>query len=289
MPYSEHPLSFCCSNPIITFLNCNFGLNKKAQVSGPLKIVFWLFHMYSSEQSQSTASLLVAENTLPEQLDGAALLNSLNLAPRDQAYIHPSWLAKGLSGNRQCLFSLYAQANYTIPKTNSFDTEGYKLRHQAALSPYAANLKAEGFSVYTEASNSFRYETKAGAVISAQPDIVAVRGSEAIVPDIKTGQQIQAKDIAQVKLYMALIPAVGLHGISEIPTGQLVHRGEVFTISSDEITAEFKQQVAELVSVMAAADVPPITPSVHECQWCPLRHICPSKVDAVIRGTADWL
>lgn len=246
--------------------------------------------MYSSEQSQLSVSVAEAGNPRIQPLDGAALLDTLDLNPRDKPYIHPSWLAKGLSGDRQCLFSLYAQANYYIPKADSgFDTEVYKLKHQAALTPYAEELRAEGFTVYTEASNSFWYETKSGAVISAQPDIVAVLESEAIVPDIKTGKELRASDIAQVKLYMALIPAVGLHGITQVPTGQLVHQGEVSTIPAAEITSEFKQQVAGLVSMMAAAAAPPIVPTFNECRWCPLKHLCLCKADAVVKGTADWL
>jgi CRISPR/Cas system-associated exonuclease Cas4 (RecB family) len=223
---------------------------------------------------------------LPQQLTAA----SLGLSPRKQTYIHPSWLAKGLSGDRQCMFSLHTQGNYFIPKAdNNFDAQGYKLKHQAVLNQYAKELRADGYTVYTEGSNNFWYQTKAGATISAQPDILAVRGDEVIVPDIKTGKELKASDIAQVKLYMALIPAVRLHGIDKIPTGQLVHQGQVSEIPATEITSEFKRQVADLVNVMATATTPPVTPSVNECRFCPLRHLCPEKVEIVAQGEADWL
>lgn len=147
---------------------------------------------------------------------------SLGLSPRKQTYIHPSWLAKGLSGDRQCMFSLHTQGKYSIPKAdNDFDAQGYKLKHQGVLNQYAKELREDGYTVYTEGSNNFWYQTKAGTTISAQPDIVAVRGDEVIVPDIKTGKELKPSDIVQVKLYMALIPAVPLHGIDKIPTGQL--------------------------------------------------------------------
>lgn len=233
-----------------------------------------------------TARVELSAAIAPPQLTAAAL----KLNPRKQTYIHPTWLAKGLSGDRQCMFSLHTQANYFIPKGKSdFDAESYKLKHQAALSQYAKELKAKGYTVYTEGSNSFWYETKAGATLSAQPDIVAVRGDEAIVPDIKTGDELRARDIAQVKLYMALIPAVGLHGILEIPTGQLVHKGEVYEISPTESSTEFKRQVVEFVNTLTNANTPPVTPSAQECRWCPLHHLCPAKVDAVAKGMADWL
>lgn len=222
---------------------------------------------------------------------------SLGLSPRKQTYIHPSWLAKGLSGDRQCMFSLHTQGNYSIPKAdNDFDAQGYKLKHQGVLNQYAKELKAEGYKVYTEGSNSFRItindqadKEKVKGVISAQPDIVAVRGDEVIVPDIKTGKELKASDIAQVKLYMAFISAVKLYDIDQIPTGQLVHQGQVSEIPATEITNEFKQQVKELVNVMTSDTTPPVTPSVNECRFCPLRHLCPAKAENVADGQVDWL
>lgn len=212
------------------------------------------------------------------------------LEKRPQPYIHPSWLAKAVSGNRQCLLSLYLQANYKIPKVdNTFDAEGYKLKHQSALTRYVAALKDEGYTVFTEGSNEFWYETKAGAVISAKPDIVAIKIGEAIVPDIKTGKELKACDIAQVKLYMAMTPSVGLHGIQKIPVGQLVHNDEVFDISPSEINTEFKQQVADIVNSLTQPHIPSATPSTQECRFCPVRHICPFKVDTMTRGSDDWL
>ena len=167
--------------------------------------------------------------------------------------------------------------------------EGYKLKHQAALTRYARKLRKEGYTVYTEGSNDFWYETSSGAEISAKPDIVAIRGSEVIVPDIKTGKELRASDIAQVKLYMALIPAVSLHGICKIPTGQLVHNDQVFEILPTEITTEFKQQVAELVNAIRAENTPPVTPSIQECRFCRLQQLCPHKVETIAKATADWL
>ncbi|MFB2768324.1 PD-(D/E)XK nuclease family protein [Pelatocladus sp. BLCC-F211] len=227
---------------------------------------------------------------LPQQANRPNQSAGMGLSRRQQTYIHPSWLAKALAGDRQCMFSLHTQANYSIPKAdNGFDAQGYKLKHQAALTQYAKELKTEGYTVYTEGSNDFKYETKFGAIISAKPDIVAVRADEVIVPDIKAGKELKASDIAQVKLYMALIPTVGLHGIREIPAGQLVHKGEIFDISPAEITIEFKRQVAELVKDMKTANTPPVTPSVQECRWCPLRHLCPDRLEIVAKGTDGWL
>lgn len=215
---------------------------------------------------------------------------SLDLKLRDKTYLHPSWLAKALSGDRQCLFSLHIQANYQIPKqANGFDAAAYKLQHQSALTRYVQELREDDFTVYTEDENSFRYTAKTGAVMSATPDIVAIRDDVVLVPDIKTGKELRASDIAQVKLYMALIPSVGLHGVQQVPVGQLVHQGEVSEILPDVITPEFKQEVGTLVRLMSSSDMQSVTPSVRECRWCPIKDICPSKAENVVQGSADWL
>jgi CRISPR/Cas system-associated exonuclease Cas4 (RecB family) len=220
----------------------------------------------------------------PENPDG------FNLDPRGKTYIHPSWLSKALAGDRQCLASLYLQANYRIPKGESdFDAEGYRLKHQTALTRYARQLREQDYTVHVENSNSFWYETKAGAEISAKPDLVAFRGDEVIVPDIKTGKELRASDIAQVKLYMSLIPAVRLHGVSKTPIGQLVHNDQVFEIAPHQVTTEFKQQVGDLVNLLCSKEMPPVTPSAQECRFCPLRHRCPHKGDAMTKGADDWL
>ena len=55
----------------------------------------------------------------------------LELKPRQQTFLHPSWLGAYLAGESQCLFKLHTQANFCLPKTNrSFDLESYKIRHQ---------------------------------------------------------------------------------------------------------------------------------------------------------------
>lgn len=241
----------------------------------------------SRQASRSSKTIQVAPFVV--QQPQGALTATLGLKRRNQAYIHPSWLAKALAGDRQCLFSLHLQANFYIPKGESdFDLEGYKLKHQAVLMQYVDVLEGEGYTVHTEDTNSFRVTTKTGAVISAKPDVVAIQEDEVLVVDIKTGKP-RASDIAQIKLYMAMLPLAGCHSICEIPAGKLVYQDDTFDIASTEITTKFKQQVSGLIGGIMTKKAPPATPSARECCWCPLSHICPYKVDTVAEGTADWL
>lgn len=208
---------------------------------------------------------------------------------RSEPYIHPSWLAKYLSGDRQCLYAMYGQANYLLPKQDStFDQEGYKLRHQEALVPYAEQLRQAGYTVHAEDANEFKLRSRIGAVISGQPDIIAIRDDEALVVDIKTGRKA-SKDIAQVKVYMAMIPAVKVHGIKTVPIGRLVYNDEEFDIEPENVTTEFKARVATLIQPVGEDEPPAPTPSSGECRFCPIVHICLHKVGEVAEGEADWI
>jgi CRISPR/Cas system-associated exonuclease Cas4 (RecB family) len=219
-----------------------------------------------------------------------AHLDFKSLPRRPLPYVHPSWLAKSLSGDRQCLLASYIQANYKVPPKpgNDFDVEGYKLQHQQNLVNYVGALHLDGYSVHAEKENSFWYKAKSGATISAQPDIVAIRNNEPVIVDIKTGRP-KATDIAQVKLYMAMWPSTKLHGIDVTPAGRLVYGTEEFEILPSEITSDFKQQVAQIMSALTTSDIPAPIPSLCECRWCPVSHVCPYKVEQTTECSDDWL
>ena len=213
------------------------------------------------------------------------------LEPRHNTYIYPGWAARFLSGDRQCQFSLYAQANYKIPKQNSdFDLEAYKIEHRALVDKTAVHLKSMGYQVYTEESNSFWVDIGNGkAVISAQPDLVAIDGSQVLVVECKTGKP-RASDIAQNMIYTVLIPSVELHGITAIAEGQVVYSNYPDQeISPEKVDEGFKERMRQLVKMLIGREIPAATPSFNECQWCPIAHICDCKIDEQPNGSVDWL
>lgn len=211
------------------------------------------------------------------------------LKPRDNTYVHPSWLAKALAGDRQCLYSLHTQANFVIPKKDSdFDAAAYKIKHQGLVEKSAQDLRTQGYTVHTENANSFKVTLTGGGVISGTPDIVAIRDSEVLVIDVKTGQ-CRVSNQAQVLLYMFLIPLVGLHGISQVPAGQLVYQHyPSVEIPVSDLTEEFKQRTKHLVTMMRLAEVPHPIPSVNECRYCPMGDCCADRVSQEAEVELDW-
>jgi len=65
-------------------------------------------------------------------------------------------------------------------------------------------VKAEGYTVFVEDQNRFTLKGRA-ATLGGVPDLVAVRGAEALVVDSKSGKQ-RDSDAFQVLTYMRVLP-----------------------------------------------------------------------------------
>ena len=135
----------------------------------------------------------------------------------------------------------------------------------------------------TERQNSFRLRGSSGAIISGQPDLIAIDPDEqATIFDIKTGAE-RDSDIAQVMIYMyalPLIPGSPLRGHS--PQGCLIYRdGKEKAIPASAIDDDFRQGLFSLIK-RVVSDAPPIrVASAGECGWCDLTSTdCPERVEA---------
>lgn len=212
-----------------------------------------------------------------------------HLKKRTGAFLHPSWLAKYFSGDRQCLWGLNRQARCYLPKSDSsFDLNAYKVKHQSLLTKAISRYEAEGYQVFVESANEYSVRTKSGVIINCCPDLIALKNDQVFVVDAKTGSP-SGKDYGQVQLYMMTIPIAGIHGICSIPTGQVFYREFRLDISPDELTPEWKAQLSNLVSIAAQVDPPKPRPSKRECQWCPAAMICPHRIEESPVGHCDWL
>jgi hypothetical protein len=212
------------------------------------------------------------------------------LKKRPQTFCHPSWLGSYLSGDRQCHHALHLQANWYLPKLDSsFDLVAYKVAHQSLVNLRAAQYREWGYQVFTETENEHKVQTASGVTISCCPDIVALREDQVLVIDAKTGSP-RGKDIGQVQLYMMTLPIAGIHGIREIPSGQIFYRdGLHFDIDPEQLTSGWKSDLAALVALMTQAKTPEPTPSIHECKWCPAASVCSHRAEESPVGHCDWL
>ena len=204
---------------------------------------------------------------------------------RDGVYVWVTWLSRLLVGDASCEWASWFRSHYTGYEkvSRSFDYAKWKINHTSMLTEVRKRILAEGNRVTSERQNSFRLRGSSGAIISGQPDLIAIGADEqATVFDIKTGAE-RDSDVAQVMIYMyalPLIPGSPLSGHS--PQGRLIYRdGKEKAIPASAIDDDFKQGLFTLLR-RVVSDAPPIrVPSAGECGWCDLTpRDCPERIEA---------
>ena len=90
---------------------------------------------------------------------------------------------------------------------SDFDSAKWNMEHTDLMNKLVGSLEGQGSQVFIEYQNSFKVESpRSGVVISGNPDVIEVLpDGKTVVYDAKTGQG-SASHIAQVQLYMYLIP-----------------------------------------------------------------------------------
>ena len=193
---------------------------------------------------------------------------------RDGVYVWVTWLSRLLVGDASCEWASWFRSHYTGYEkvSRSFDYAKWKINHTSMLT-----------EVRERQNSSFRLRGSSGAIISGQPDLIAIDADEqATVFDIKTGAE-RDSDVAQVMIYMYALPLISgspLRGHS--PQGRLIYRdGKEKAIPASAIDDDFKDGLFSLLR-RVVSDAPPIrVPSAGECGWCDLTpRDCPERVEA---------
>ena len=203
---------------------------------------------------------------------------------RNGVYVCVTWLSHLLVGDASCEWVSWFRSHHTGYEkvSKSFDFATWKINHTQVLSDVRHRLLAEGSNITTEGQNSSRLRGSSGAIISGQPDLIAVDSDgRATVLDVKTGAE-RDSNVAQVMIYMYALPLVPVSPLSgHSPQGRLIYRdGKEKDIPSTAIGDDFKQGLFSLLRRIAA-DKPPIrVPSVGECRWCDLTTTdCPERIE----------
>ena len=123
-----------------------------------------------------------------------------------------TYIAGLLSGEKHCEWHAWFRSVHypdSWKSGSAGDWSEYRAAHRARMKELAKELRAEGYSVFLEP-----FVEAPGKVhrisLTGKPDIVAVKGGEGLVIDVKTGQPKEA-DIAQVSLYLFAIPRSDIH------------------------------------------------------------------------------
>lgn len=145
----------------------------------------------------------------------------------------------------------------------------YNIAHTELMRRCTDELEAQGFDVAMEYQNEFRVRLH-GATISGRPDLVGLRGEEALVVDAKAANPSQAHQ-AQVMLYIILLKlAADMYRDVEM-SGQVYYgEGNTVEVPGSDVDDDFKGVVTGLIERLAGKEAPRRVPSTAECRFCPI-------------------
>ena len=94
-------------------------------------------------------------------------------------FIWVTWLSRLMAGERHCQWASWFRCHYEWKKVPSgCDLARWTADHAELLRSRRAALEAQGFTVYTEAQNSFTLTGAMGIEVSGKPDIVAIKDAD---------------------------------------------------------------------------------------------------------------
>ena len=188
--------------------------------------------------------------------------------PRDEPYVWVTWITKLMAGEAHCDWAAWFRAHHTYDRLpGDFDLATWTAQHTTLLRDRVIELKREGFKVLIEAQNAFKLRGSRGVVLAGKPDLVAVRGDEALVVDCKTGSP-KSSDHFQVLIYMIVLPLTHPACKGKTLEGELQYRNDTVRIPSSKVTDELRQLFRDTMNRLGGAAALDRVPSYDECRFC---------------------
>ena len=202
---------------------------------------------------------------------------------RFHPYTTVTGIAELLATEKDCQHALWQRTHYQFEKKPStYDPS----EHEEKLIQRAVQLQNEGFTVYVENQNSFKYKGQMFDVcVAGRPDIIAIKDDWAVVEDIKTGKRKDSHKM-QVLLYMSMLPfAPETKSMfkGHIPHGRLVYLDGILDIPKWYVNEQFRQRLQQLIAMLCNSQPPNPKPSDWECRYCKVPSACCSV--KMSRGT----
>ena len=150
--------------------------------------------------------------------------------------------------------------------------------HPDALNKRRADWKHGGFDVNIEVQNSFELHGRS-ATLAGKPDLITQRDGQAVIVDVKTGQE-SASHVVQVMIYLYAIPrALECYRTLKLK-GQATYLDHTVRIPAEAVDDQFIQSLGTLIRRLAADKPPTRVPSRQECRFCDISAAdCPDRVD----------
>jgi PD-(D/E)XK nuclease superfamily len=204
--------------------------------------------------------------------------------PRDGSYIWVTWITGLLAADDQCEWAAWFRAHFTDfeQPPSDFNLAAWKAAHGEMVRTRAEALRVEGWDVYVENQNKFTLKGRA-ATLGGVPDIVAVRETDGLVIDCKSGKR-RDSDAFQVLTYMRVLPITHPACKDVTIAGEVQYRESSLPIEPDQLTDELKGILRGLIERLGS-DTPAVkVPSPPECRYCKITAAdCPDRIDEECR------
>ena len=197
-------------------------------------------------------------------------------------YIWVTWLPKLLSGLNSCEWASWFKAQHYSDSwarmPSDFDLSKWLTAHTALLNESRVTWERKGYSVLTEGQNHFNLRGNS-AVLAGKPDLVARKGDEVKVIDVKTGRPSPA-DAIQVALYMYALPRALERYRALRLTGQVAYSDHVVDIPATAVDEAFARNMGQLITRLASEMPARRVPSPGECRFCEITPAdCPERAE----------
>ena len=210
--------------------------------------------------------------------------------PRESPYIWTTWLAKFLAGENFCEWSAWFRAHYQdwTRQHSDFNQSEWMLDHTTLVNRARESRERLGYEVFTENQNSFRLRGRS-ATLAGKPDLIAVKNSDAVIIDAKTGKP-SPSHAAQVMTYMYAVPkALEQYRGTEF-RGHVIYPDGNVQIPASGLDEKFIQNLGGLIRRLASETPARRVPSGPECRFCDITgEDCPDRIEDELRqeGTTE--
>jgi CRISPR/Cas system-associated exonuclease Cas4 (RecB family) len=187
--------------------------------------------------------------------------------PRDEPFVWVTWLSSLLSGATTCEWAAWFKAHHFYSRRpREGDLAKYQIEHTALLMQVRDQLRADGYTVFTERQNEFKIRGSVG-ILAGRPDLVAVKDSTAWVIDVKT-RSMTVSHRVQVMLYMWALPKAfpAYRGLRF--DGRLICPAGELDVPAEDVDQQFIARVRKALHRICNEVEPLKSPSYGECRYC---------------------
>ena len=139
-----------------------------------------------------------------------------------------------------------------------------------------------GYTAFTENQNAFRLRGK-NATLAGKPDLIALKGSDAVIIDAKTGKPSPAH-ATQVMIYQYAVPKALPEYRGVECRGHVVYPDGQVGIPASAVDEKFTERLGGLIQRLGSETPARRVPSGSECRFCDITaEDCPDRIDDEIR------